>query len=98
MTTPAPFNPDDPFDAVADVFRRHMVNMFMATKATCPPFAELEDVRELECFLIGALTGMVGVAFAHVTPRGRDDVMQLLADYMPQARDKAEAILREGLH
>lgn len=98
MTAPASFDPNDPFDAVADVFRRHMLTMFMASLRNCPPFAALEDVRRLECFLCGALTGVVGVAFLHVAPGGRDDVMAMLADYLQHARLNAEDILREGLH
>ncbi|EHK56831.1 hypothetical protein, partial [Allomesorhizobium alhagi] len=74
-----PFNPNDDFDAVAEKFRVHIADMLLAARAA-PRFARLDSTRQLECFLCGVLTGVVGCAFAHVTPEGRDDIMALLTE------------------
>lgn len=94
---PKPFDPNDDFDALADVFRRHVAHMYLMAQGQSP-FAQLPPVRQLECFLCGVLTGVLGVSFACVMPEGRDDVMKMLADYLPQARLNVEDMLREGLH
>jgi hypothetical protein len=87
----AAFNPEDPDDIVADMFRRQVTQLALnADKVTL--YREMPSQRQLECFVAGALTGIVGVAFAHVKPEGYDAIMSYIADCLPFARIQAEGV------
>lgn len=88
----APFDPSDPFDAMAEMFRRQICDLAInAEKITI--YRDMKPERQLECFLSGAMVGIVGICFASVRPEGKDAIMEYLAGCLPPARILAEAIV-----
>lgn len=87
-----PFDPGDPFDAMADDFRKKIADMaFRVQEAAI--YRELEPHRQMECFLAGTLSGVIGVALASIKPEGRDAMMEYVTQCLPVARTIAESIL-----
>lgn len=89
------FDPGDDFDAMAEAIRHYVLATYDEIADTAV-YRDLDPHRQLECFVAGVLTGLVGIAFAHVRPEGRDEVMAFIADYMPQARMQAEAMIDQA--
>lgn len=88
-----PFNPDDPMDAMSEMFRRQVTDIALdAYKVTL--YRELPVQQQLECFIAGILTGLVGVCFASLEPieGSRDVLMKAIAETLPQVREMAEGI------
>lgn len=86
---------DDPFDAMAESFRLQVATMAIdAGKVTI--YRELDPIQQLQCFMAGTVTALIGVCFASIEPAGRDGMMQAIADYLPQARENVEEILKEN--
>lgn len=89
---PGPWKPDDPFNAMAESFRLQVLNMFLdAEKATI--YRDLGPMKQVECFMAGTMTALIGVCFAHIRPAGRNEMMKMIRKYLPQARLNAEAML-----
>lgn len=89
-----PFNPGDPADAMSEMFRRQVTDMALeAYKLTI--YREMTTTQQLECFLAGALTGIVGVALASVKTEGADAIMDYFIECLPLAREMAESIADE---
>lgn len=89
-----PFDPGDPFDAMAHEFKIKVATMAIeAGKAAI--YRGLGPREKLECFLSGVMVGMIGVAFAHIDPAGRDAMMEYIAECLPVARSLAESMLEE---
>ena len=87
----APFDPSDPFDATTELFRTQIVDLVLrAEKITI--YRDLDPQRQLECFVAGALTAIVGVCFASVKQEGRDYIMEYLSSSLPAARIFAESL------
>lgn len=91
------FDPEDAFDAAAEAYRKALCDLVLA-KRRCAEVAALPPMRQFEAMVCGIATGLISCAFAHVRPDGRDDVMRMLAEYLPHARLNAESTMREGLH
>lgn len=92
----AEWNPDDPFDAMSESFRRQVAHIASeAYRASI--YRELSPVKRLESFVAGTLTGLIGVAFVSIRPEGRDEFMEALLDYLPGARQQAEEIIRSAI-
>ena len=90
-----PFNPSDPTDAMSEMFRRQVTDMALdAYKVTL--YRELNTTQQLECFLAGALTGVIGVALASIKAQGGDVMMEYIAECLPIARQMAESIADEN--
>lgn len=88
---PAPFDPSDPFDAMSEMFRTQVTELALkAYKITI--YRDMTSVQQLECFIAGALTGLIGVSFASIRPEGRDEMMKYIAGCLPIARLFAENI------
>jgi hypothetical protein len=87
-----PFDPSDPFDVISDRFRIGMAELG-AKAFDCPDYRALDSSRQLEAFLCGSVTGLIGVVFAHITPEGRDALMEEIVRYLPLARQNAEGML-----
>lgn len=86
-----PFDPGDESDAVAELFRIQVIQMALdADKVTL--YRDLSPQRQLECFIAGALTGLVGVAFASIKTEGNDAMMEYIVSVLPFARLQAENI------
>ena len=92
MKERAPFDPADPTDAMSEMFRREVTNI--ALKAYGVTLSrELTPQQQLECFLAGALTGVVGVCLASVKTEGADAIMDYIKECLPVARLIAESIV-----
>ncbi|MDO8596599.1 MAG: hypothetical protein Q7R45_08245 [Sulfuricaulis sp.] len=87
-----PFDPGDPFDAMAESFRRHTADMAL-TALDAAVFRDLDGARQIECFIAGVLTGLVGVCFAQIETSDRNKLMRVIEAYLPQARKNAEEML-----
>lgn len=89
------FDPGDEFDAMADWFRVRVCELAQeASKAAI--YRDLEDGRQLECFMAGAFTGAVGVCLAMAKPESWDALMEAIANYLPDARRNAQEIIEDG--
>lgn len=90
-----PFDGSDPYERVADVFRREVCEI--ARKATQnKDYQRLSPVKQVECFMAGVTTGLIGVCFAYIENAGRDEMMAAIEEYLPQARMQAEAIIESA--
>lgn len=92
MTQYARFDPADAFDAMAESFKRQVADMALKAERAAI-YRELDPWRQLECFMAGVVTGLVGVCFASIKPEARDEMMKVIAEYLPQARDNVEGII-----
>lgn len=52
--------------------------------------------RQIEYFMAGVATGLIGVCFAHIQNAGRDEMMEAITECLPQARMQAEAIIEDA--
>lgn len=91
-----PFDPADPFDAMADMFRRQIGEMVCAAQDS-PIFRTMDSERQLQCIMCGIMTGLVGTCFAYVAPTGYDPLMKAIKKYLPHARANAEGLCSHGL-
>lgn len=90
-----PFQPDDPADAMSEHFRRQTADMALAAyKITL--YRELNPQQQLECFLAGTLTGIIGVCLASIKTEGADAMMKYIGECLPIARQMAESIADES--
>jgi hypothetical protein len=93
------FDPSDAFDAMAESVRRQVCDVAIGM-FNVAIFRDLPPDRRVECLMAGLATGMIGVLFAQVDPEhrnaGRDALMEVLVDYLPQARQNAEDVLDNG--
>lgn len=89
-----PFDPSDDADVIADNFRVEVCEM--ASRAmTMGAYKRLSSTEQIETFMGGVLVGLIGVCFSHIRPEGREAMMEAITDYLPQARDQAEAMIEE---
>ena len=87
----APFDPGEPFDAMAESFRRQVAGMALEALRTAV-YRELTPIQQIECFMAGVVTGLIGVCFASIEPAGRDEMMVAIREYLPQARHNVEGM------
>lgn len=87
----APFDPSDPFDAMAEMFRTQITDLVLKAYSITI-FRDLSAQRQIECVVAGVLTGLVGCSFASIRPEGRDAMMDYIAECLPTARMFAESI------
>lgn len=90
-----PFNPSNPFDAMAETIRREVCNIGLRALSTTI-YRELDGHKQLECFLAGAMSGLISVAFAHIEPQGRDMIMNYIKECLPIARRIVDEIETGG--
>jgi hypothetical protein len=84
----APFDPADPFEASADALRRGVADVALAVFATST-FQRLSAERQISCVMAGVMTGAMGVMLAFVNRDSHDDLLQAVAEYLPDARRNA---------
>jgi hypothetical protein len=92
MTERAPFDPGDPFDAMADQFRTQVASIALRAQYAAV-FRDLGPTRQLECFIAGAMAGIVGVCFASIEREGRLAMIRYLKKCLAPAREMAEGII-----
>ena len=91
MAERLPFDAADPSDAMAEMFRRQVMAIALnAYKVTL--YRDLNPQQQLECFLAGAMTGVIGVALASIKTEGADEMMEYIASCLPLCREQAEGI------
>lgn len=90
------FDAGDPFDAMAESFKAQVADMALAA-AKAAIYRDMEPTRQVECFMAGVMTGLLGVCFAHIMPEGRDEMMNVIEAYLPQARLNAEEMINPAL-
>lgn len=95
MAEYTPFDPADPADAVADLFRRQVAEIALEV-GNMPIYQQLGPRRQVESIMGGVLVGLIGVLFAHVTPEGRKPIMRAIKEYLPQARANAEGMIGDS--
>lgn len=97
MTDRAPFDPNDPFNILADTFRQEVASIALAATSV-PGFAQLPHDKQIECFLSGVLTATVGVAFTyiHEDARSRSEMVKYIVELLPFVREQAEGIIEDG--
>jgi len=93
--SPPAFDPTDPVDRAAEAARRHVTTAMIAI-AESGEIAALPPGTALSATIAGALTGVVGSLLAQVRPDSRDELMKVIEDWLPQAREQAESILISG--
>lgn len=86
-----PFDPVDPFDAMCENFRRQVVQMALDAESITL-YRDLGD-RQLEAFVAGTLTGLVGVGMATIKPERHKEFLRSVRNYLHQARFQTESIL-----
>lgn len=87
-----PFDPGDPFDAMADSFRTQVAVMVL-NAGNASIFRELPQVQQLQCIMSGTLTGLLGCCFAYIDPNGRDEIVKAIQDFVPMAAANAIDIM-----
>jgi hypothetical protein len=90
-----PFDPAKAFDAMAENFRHQIGDMAIRARSVTI-YRDMERHQQLESFMCGVITGLIGVCFAHIAPEGRDGMMQVISSYLPQARENVEDIIDRG--
>jgi hypothetical protein len=94
MDDRAPFDAGDPMDAVAEMFRLQITQLALdAQKITI--YRDLAPQQQLQSFIAGAMTGLVGVALASVQTAGADAMVDYLVECIPYARQQAEGVRDE---
>lgn len=68
----------------------------MIAIAESEEIAALPPGTALSATIAGSLTGVVGSLLAQVRPDSRDELMKVIEDWLPQAREQAESILISG--
>lgn len=86
-----PFNPTDPMDAMSEMFRREVTEIALRAYGVTL-YREMDTGQQFQCFLAGALTGLVGVCLASGKTEGADAIMEYITECLPYAREKAEEI------
>jgi hypothetical protein len=88
------FDPSEPFDAMAEMFRRRLVEMVQEAQKIAI-YREMAPQDQLLAMTGGILVGLVGVAFCSFSKEGRDPFIDGIVKYLPEARAQAEAMLDE---
>lgn len=96
MPDRAPYNPADPFDAVANLAKTELA--YAGVRLTTRPeykAAELEPATLVEAVMCGALTAVAGIAMSHGEESDDNHAMirAAMIAYLPQAVDNARGIL-----
>lgn len=96
MPDRAPFNPDDPFNAIANLAKTEF--SFAGIRLTERPeykAAEQDGRLVAGAVLAGALTAVCGVVMSHFQEDDdtHAEIRAMMIAYMPQAIDQARSIL-----
>ncbi len=88
------FNPQNPYDALADHARIRMAYLgseLMQDRRYTRMAAEQNE--QFEALMIGLLSGVAGIALAHIKQEGHAEVRAALLALIPYAMDNARDIL-----
>lgn len=65
-------------------FRMQVVNMVIKADRIAI-YRDLNAQRQLECFIAGTLTGLIGAAMGHVRPEGYEHIVKYIGECIPMA-------------
>lgn len=89
------FNPSDPVDYLADQLRVR-VAIEAASAHSVGARSGMSSQEIGVAIMGGALTGVVGALLSITRPDGYDALMEAIAEYLPQARENALAMIDDG--
>lgn len=92
MVEREPFDAGKSYERMADRVRVEISNLALRLMDD-PDYKALSPVERIETFMAGGMTGVVGVCFASIMPRGRDEMMESIAAYLPLAAENAAGIM-----
>lgn len=92
MSDLPPFNPDDPFDQLAELARSEIADAGLRILSS-PEYKKVTK-ENAEAVLAGVLTGACGIAMAQFAPSDEShiELRALIAAYLPLAFDQARSI------
>lgn len=90
-----PYNAAHPFERAADQIRKDIAELARRTMES-KDYKALSSIEQVQCFMAGAMTAVIGVCFAHIDDAGRDAMMEAIEEYLPQARAQAEGIIESA--
>ena len=91
-----PFDAGDPFDAMAESIRRAVADVVIEHK-WLGIFNSLPPGRQLEAILAGSMTAILGIALIYVEPESRDEIENVVRDFVSAARENAEEMAERAL-
>lgn len=91
-----PFDATDSSDLLADHLRKEVGSIGMKLLQD-PLYLSLNLQQRVESIVGGMLTGVVGIVCAHIDERGHAEIIEYMADYLPQALEQAQAISKGQL-
>lgn len=96
MPDPAPFDPAEPFDAVANLAKSEIAHAgILLTHRREYKAAELTPANLVEAVMCGALTAVAGIVMSHGTETDENHatIRAAMIAYLPQAIDNARSII-----
>ncbi len=94
MTGRAAFDPNDPFDGLAELAKREVAEggLRILNSPEYKRFAN--DYSSIQAVLAGVITGAIGIAMAQFEPSDEShiELRAVIAAYLPQAFDQARSI------
>jgi len=86
------FDHTDQFDVAAEAMRKRVVGAIIAAREG-GELGTLDGQQEVLAVLAGGLTAVVGALLCSITANSHDEMMKIIADYLPRARENAAAII-----
>lgn len=90
---PAPFDPTDPMDTLADDLRKKVAEIAIWFTEE-PRYTEMSEEDRFSCFIAGAMTGVMGVVHALVHEASQDAAAEVVRIYVTSAAMNARDIRR----
>lgn len=89
-----PFDPNEPFDALADRLRKSIADIACGMM-TWPEYRALqrEPGTQLEAILLGALTASCGITMAHTCQESHAELRAAFVAAVPACFDQARSIM-----
>lgn len=94
MSDYPPFNPDEPFDRLAELAKSEIADAGLRILSS-PEYKNVANAYEsVQAVLAGVITGACGIAMAQFAPSDEShiELRALIAAYLPQAFDQARSI------
>lgn len=93
MADRRPFDPQNPYDALADL-ARVQIAYYGSEVMSAPQYVRMaaDPNGQFEALLIGLLTGVAGIAMSNIRPEAHAEVRSALLALIPDAVDNARDI------
>lgn len=90
------FDAGDPFDAMSESIRRAVADAVVDHQRVAI-FRDLGPHRQLEAIIAGSMTAILGIAIIYVEKESRDEIEQVIHDFVSLARANAEEMAERAL-